>query len=404
MLFKIAWRNVWRSRGRSLVVIGAMVVGISAILFGNGTMNGFLVGYMADAINYDISNMQVHHPGFKNDYDVHLSIPEGRAKSEQVRAWEGIRATTTRVIVNGMIASSRKASGIQIRGIEPENEASVTRLDSIVVEGTYFEGISKNPIIIGEKLARELQVKLRSKVVLTFNDGNGDITTAAFRIVGIVRSSNLKINEGYAFVRQSDLLKILEVGDRVHEIAILLPPNVEEAPVQDKYRSEYPDDLIETWGELAPELAFMQEAYGSVLFVLLGIIMAALIFGIVNTMLMAVLERMKELGMLMAIGMSKVRVFFMIIVETLYLSAVGAPIGLFLGYLIISYLERNGVDLTNYSEGLEAFGYSSTLYPYLETEVYWIVTISVIVTAILGALYPAWKAIKLNPVEALHKI
>ena len=404
MILKIAWKNVWRSKGRSLVVIGSIVVGISALLFGNGFMNGFMVGYMADAINFDISNVQIHNPEYKVDFDIKYHIPDGKAKAKEVANWEGVKATTTRTIVNGMIASSRKASGIQIRGIDLENEAKVTSLDSIVVEGEYFEGIKRNPILIGEKLARELKVKVRSKVVLTFNDGNGDITSAAFRIVGIVKSSNLKINEGYAFVNQSDLFRILEIGEEVHEIAVLMHPQTDENILLSKYRKMYEADLAETWKEIAPELAFMQDMYGSMLFILLGIIMTALAFGIVNTMLMAVLERMREIGMLMAIGMSKARVFLMVMIETIYLSLVGAPIGLFVGYLIVAYYANTGVDLTNYSEGLEAFGYASILYPYLEQDVYWIVTIGVIITAIIGAIYPAWKAIKLNPVEALHKI
>jgi len=404
MILKIAWKNVWRSRGRSLVVIGSIVVGISALLFGNGFMNGFMVGYMADAINFDISNIQIHNPEYKVDYDIKFPIENGREKANEIRNWKGVKASTTRTIVNGMIASSRNASGIQIRGVDVENEAKVTKLDSIISEGEYFVGIKRNPIIIGEKLARNLKVKLRSKVVLTFNDGNGDITAAAFRIVGIVKSSNLKINEGYAFVRQEDLFKILEIGKEVHEIAILTETEEDENLIISKFNQTYPDDLVETWREIAPELAFMQEMYGSVLYILLAIIMTALAFGIVNTILMAVLERMRELGMLMAIGMSKIRVFIMVMVETIYLSLIGAPIGLFLGYMIVGYYKRTGVDLTNYSEGLEAFGYASILYPYLEPSVYWIVTIGVIITAILGALYPAWKAVKLNPVEALHKI
>jgi ABC-type antimicrobial peptide transport system permease subunit len=119
---------------------------------------------------------------------------------------------------------------------------------------------------------------------------------------------------------------------------------------------------------------------------------------------MAVLERMRELGMLMAIGMTKLRVFLMVLVETIYLSVVGAPVGLLVGWLTINYYQNVGVDLTEYSEGLEAFGYSSILYPYLEVNAYVVVTIGVMVTALIGAIYPAWKAVKLNPVEALHKI
>jgi len=102
--------------------------------------------------------------------------------------------------------------------------------------------------------------------------------------------------------------------------------------------------------------------------------------------------------------MNRIKVYLMILIETVFLGAVAAPLGLLIGWLTISYYSHAGVDLTNYSEGLESFGYSSILYPYLDDNVYVIVTISVFVTAIIGALYPAWKAVRLNPVEALHKL
>jgi putative ABC transport system permease protein len=404
MILKIAWKNVWRSRGRSMVVMGAIVVGIWALLFGTGFMNGFMVSYMADIINHDVSNIQVHHPEFKTDYDIKFYIPDGEKKAQELRTWQGVRGATTRTIVNGMIASSRKASGTQIRGIDVQNEAIVTQLDSLISEGKYFEGIKRNPIVIGEKLAEELKVKVRSKVVLTFNDGNGDITAAAFRVVGIAKSSSLKINGQYAFVRQMDLLKILANGNHVHELAIVTDSQIDEELLVAKYNKKYGGDIAESWRIVAPEVALMQEMYSQMLYILLVIIMLALVFGIVNTMLMAVLERMRELGMLMAIGMNKLRVFLMVMVETIYLSIVGAPIGLLVGWLTILYFQNTGVDLSNYSEGLESFGYSSILYPYLEPDAYIIVTVGVVVTAFVGAIYPAWKAVKLNPVEALHKI
>lgn len=404
MLFKIAWKNVWRSRGRSFVVIGSIVVGVWALLFGTGFMNGFLVGYMANIINNDISNIQIHNPEFKQDFDIKYDIEEGHKKAAEIRTWEGVHGATTRVIVSGMISSPKKASGVQIRGIDLENESIVTRLDSIVAEGTYFEGINKNPIIIGSKLAENLSVKPRSKVVITFNDGEGNITAAAFRVVGIVKSSSLAISEMYAYVRQEDLTKLIGLGDQVHEIAVVIDPQVEESVILNKYKATYKSDLAESWREIAPELALMDEMYGSMLYVLMGIILTALIFGIVNTMLMAVLERIRELGMLMAVGMNRARVYFMILIETIFLGIAGAPIGLLIGWLTISYYSSAGVDLSNYSEGLESFGYASILYPYLDTSVYVTVTIGVLITAVLAALYPAWKAIKLRPVEALHKI
>ena len=132
--------------------------------------------------------------------------------------------------------------------------------------------------------------------------------------------------------------------------------------------------------------------------------MLALIFGIINTMLMAVLERYRELGMLMAVGMNKAKVFVMIMLETLLLGLISAPIGMLIGYLLVLMTRRNGINLSAYSDGMAEFGMSSMVYPSLETGVYWQLAIAVLLTTILGALYPAYKAIKLKPVEAIRKI
>jgi len=403
MILKIAWKNIWRGKTRSFVVIGSIILGVWALLVGTGFMNGFMVGYMADIINHDVSNIQVHNPAFTVDYDIKYFIENGEAKAKEVRSWPEVKAVTTRTRVNGMIASPKKAAGIQIRGLDLENEAIVTRLDCLLIEGTYFEGIRRNPIIIGSKLAKNLKVKLRTKVVLTFTNAEGIITAASFRIVGIVKSSSVNINEMTAFVRHQDLIKILGIGNQVHEMAILLKPNVEENLIVARYKELAEKDKVQTWREIAPELNFMQNMYSQMLYILMAIIMTALVFGIVNTMLMVVLERIRELGMLMAIGMNKVRIYLMIVYETLLLGLLGAPLGLLIGWLTIFYYNNKGVDLSQYSEALEAYGYSAILYPYLDNYVYWVVSLSVFVTAIIGSLYPAWKAIQLNPVEAIHK-
>ena len=198
------------------------------MIFGTGFMNGFMVGYMANTINHELSNIQVHHPEFKKDQEVQYNIENGLKKAAKIREWDGVKSVTTRSLVNGMISSPRKAAGVQIKGIDLENEAAVTRLDSLVSDGAYFEGISRNPVLIGKKLAEELGVSVRSKVVLTFNDAAGNITAAAFRVVGIIGSSSLSLNEGSAFVRQGDLNRLLGLEEQIHEIAILTKDQVEE--------------------------------------------------------------------------------------------------------------------------------------------------------------------------------
>ena len=404
MLLKIAWRNVWRNKSRSLIVVSSIAVGVWALVAGTGFMNGFMVSYISDAINHNTSNIQVHNPEFNADKDINFYIPNSKEKTDLLRSTDGVISATQRVLVNGMIGSAKKASGVEIRGIDLAHEREVTKLDSLLVDGAYFEGIKRNPVIIGQKLAEELNVRIRSKIVLTFSDKDGEMVSAAFRVVGIIKSSAINLNEMTAFVRDSDIQPLLGIGNNYHEIAALTDVLAEDQAVISEYKKTYSEDLIQDWRQIAPDLAYVSDMFGNMLYILMGIILTALVFGIINTMLMAVLERIKELGMLMAVGMNKSKVFFMIVVETIFLGLVGTPIGLILGYTNVHMYSERGVDLTEYSEGLEAFGYSSQLFPYLDSSIYIIVSIGVFVTTIVGAAYPAYKAISLKPVEALQKV
>lgn len=404
MITIIAWRNVWRNKGRSIVVIGAMIVGIWALTFGGGFMQSFLTGYIASSIRHETSNGQVHHPEFTQDYDINFYIKNPQSVIDYLKETNEIEFITARSLVNGMISSSRQATGVKITGVNPGEEANVTELNTLVKEGAYFEGISSNPVMIGDKLAEKLKVGVKSKVVLTFQDKDGNITAGRFRVAGILHASSLAISESSAYVLKADLNRLLNLEGRVHEIAYTTSQGVDDEQLAKELRAKFPEDRVESWRELSPILVFMEQWMSSVLKLLIIIIMSALAFGIVNTMLMAVLERIRELGMLMALGMKKSQVFFMIMLETIYLSTVGGPVGLLIGYTTVKYLGTNGIDLTNYSEGLEAVGYDSVLYPLLQPMDYVQIVMGVILTAFFASIYPAWKAIKLKPIDALHTI
>lgn len=404
MVAIIAWRNIWRNHTRSFVVIGSIIIGIIALVFMSGFMNSFLTGYIDKAIKYEFSNIQIHHPNFKTDYEIQYQISNGYELIEKLRSYPEVKAVGVRSLSNGMISSAKKATGVQIMGIEPKSEAELTEIDSLITEGSFFDTKRKNAIVIGQKLAKELGVRIRSKVVLTFQDINGNITAGAFRVVGILKSTSLKINQGTAYVIRNDLNKLLEIENNFHEIAIVTQNESDEIGLKAKLMSEHPDLLIEDWKELAPILEFMLQWFALSLRIFIVIVMIALIFGIINTMLMSVLERFKELGVLMAVGMNKLKVFAMVMIETVFLALLGGPVGLFLGYLMVMYLGNQGINLQSYSEGLTALGYDSILYPELEPSIYVEISLGVILTALIGAIYPAWKAIKLKPSEAIAKI
>ncbi len=386
------------------MVIGAMVIGIWALTFAGGFMQSFLTSYIQSAIKHETSNGQVHHPEFTQDFDIQYYIKDYQSILTFLKQTDAVESVTTRSLVNGMISSSRQATGVKIIGVNPVEEAQVTALNTLISEGTYFEGISTNPVLIGDKLAEKLKVSVRSKVVLTFQDIEGNITAGSFRVAGILNASSVAISESSAYVLKSDLNRLLNIGDNVHEIAYTTVTGTDDEALAKRIQTNFPNDKVESWKEISPALVFMEQMMASTLKILIIIIMSALAFGIVNTMLMAVLERIRELGMLMALGMKRTKVFLMIMFETIYLSTVGGPVGLLIGYATVSYLGKVGIDLTNYSEGLEAIGYNSILYPMLQPMDYLQIMIGVILTAFLASIYPAWKAIKLKPIDALHTI
>ena len=397
---------------RSLVVMGAIAVGIWAALSLTGFATGMVKSYVNNAVQNIVSHIQVHQPEFLDENEVKYNIPDAEAVEQAIRAEPGVKAVSVRSVVNGMISSSKGARGVSIKGVIPEEEARVNALDENIVEGDYLFGEGRNPILVSSELAKKLNVKVRSKVVLNFQDRGGSITAAAFRIVGIFDTDNNPFDLSHVFVRRNDLNSLLipaadsslAVEGLAHEIALMVDDIRQVNLIAASLSSKFPNLKVQTYREISPDLELYEGQIKNISLIYLTVIMLALVFGIINTMLMAVLERIKELGMLMAIGMNKLRVFLMIVLESILLGLVAMPVGLLLGYITIEYVGANGIDMSMYAKGLESFGMSSIIYFELDPIVYLQVAVGVFLTAILASIYPALKAIRLKPVEALRTI
>lgn len=401
---KIAWRNVWRSRARSLVVIGAVAVGIWALVFLLGFVRGITFGYINKAIQLETSHLQIHQPDFLQDREMKYHITDGQSLADSLNEIPGVIATSPRVLVNAMVSTAHGVRGLQLTGVDPEDEAATTTATGYMTEGTFFsEG--NNEILLSRTIADKLNTDLCKKVVITFQNTDFDITSAAFRVAGIFDTGNKKIDEMRAYVRATDLLPHTGLPEgSAHEIAILLESIDSTAAMQTQIASQLPDLKVRSFREISPDLDLFDSQIRVNMIIMTVIIMLALIFGIINTMLMAVLERVRELGMLMAIGMTRIRVFLMIVWETVFVAMLGAPLGLILGYLTISGLHETGIDLSMWSKGLSQFGMSTMVYPVLDTGTYLFIAIAIMITALFASVYPSIKAIRLRPVEALRKI
>ena len=403
MLWSVAWRNIWRSKVRSLVIICALAIGILAGVFTWALYEGMVIQRINSAIKTEASHIQLHHKKYLENPDVKYFIDNSNNIWGQIDSMSGVRAVTVRLIVNSMIASAETGSGVQVVGIVPEDEKQVTNLYEKILEGTYFERTKRNPIVIGKKIAEKLNVNIRSKVVLTMQQMDGEITRAQFKVAGIYKISNSMYEEMTVFVRSEDLMRLIGMDNTSgHEIAVLLEDDRTYNEVRDKLSATYKNLDVKSWKEIMPEVSIVEETMDISMYLILGIILFALLFGIINTMLMAVLERVKELGMLMAVGMNKIRVFVMIMLETILLAFTGSIIGIMLGYLFTVLLMKTGIDLSAWSEAYERLGYDTVIYPVPDLLIAVKVTIMVFITGLVAAIYPAIKALKLKPAEALR--
>lgn len=406
MIWSIAWKNIWRNKVRSLVVVLAIALGLLGGIFSSAVLKGTSDQRVREAVSRETSHLQIHNPLYVEDQEVTYSIGSDYKKiSTVLDTIRSVEAWSPRVKFLAMAQSANAGIGVVINGIDPERERKVTEIHSLICDscGGWFEGGKGVPVVVGQALVKKLRVRLNSKIILTFQDLQGNLTGGAFRICGIYRTSNSVFDEMNIFVGRSEICALLGADSSMnHEIAIRMKDAGETERVQKLLQSSFPNLKVRNWKEIDPILGMLNDFMDVWLYLFMGIILLALGFGIVNTMLMAILERTRELGMLAAIGMNKSRLFLMIMLESVFLSLTGGIIGIILATALTIYTGRTGINLGSFAEGFEKIGYNPMLYPSLDLVFFINLTVLVILTGILASLYPARQALRLRPADAVR--
>ena len=399
----LAWRNLWRNYRRTLIMLLAITVGVWAMIFMTALLRGMVDDMVKQGIVALPGHVQIHALGYRDDPSVTHSMPAPDPALQVVLNSEQVTAWTSRIKVPAMISSEYDNRGISLLGVDPAGETALGFKESDVIEGRFLTTADDPGIVIGRKLLKRLGTRLGKRVVVMSQDPENAIVDRGFRIVGVFKAELESREESVIYASRDVVQTMLAMGSEISEIAVLgsdyrspeeLTSNIQDAVTTD----------IEalSWLELDPYLGTMMNVMNGFVLVWMVVIFLALSFGLVNTLMMAVFERVREIGLMRALGMRPSAIVYQILVESLMLLALGLLAGNILAIGTIIPL-KEGIDVSMVSEGMEMMGASSILYPVLQWPDLVLANAVVIILGIITSLLPAWRAAQYRPVEALSR-
>jgi len=401
---RLAWRNLWRNHRRTLIMLAAVSIGVWAMIFMTALMRGMVNEMVRDSVRSLPGHVQIHHLEYRDDPSVVNAIlpPTGELlaalNSPDVVAW------ASRIRVPAVVSSERESRGVTLLGINPLKEKAISFVAKDMADGRFLEGGTDSGIIIGRKLADTLETGIGRRIVMMSQDPENNIADRGFRVVGLFESKIKSLEESFVFTRIDTAQKMLRIGDQIHEIAIMGTGFRDIEPLYEKISKAAGSELsVLPWYELDSYLGSMLSVMDGFVLVWIIVVFLALSFGLVNTLVMAVFERVREIGLMLALGMKPILILGQIIVESLMLLLLGLLIGNVLAWLSVVPLQ-DGIDISIVAEGMEWFGASAVLYPQLSLNDVIMANVIVIVLGIVASLSPAWRASRYQPIEAINKV
>jgi ABC-type lipoprotein release transport system permease subunit len=414
-LFQLAWRNLWRNPRRTLIAMAAIGLGYVMLLFVACLMAGLRQQMIESGTGLVLSDIEVHAPAYYPNRSIHQTLG-GRQGTDvgallaAIAADPRVYAATPRVYGYGLVSAARQSAGAEFLGVLPDQEKKVTVLHTRIVKGSYLSEQIPKGIVMGDKLAATIGVEVGSEIVLLTQAADGSMGNDLYTIVGIFHTNLDDMDQGLVLMGLSSLQELLRLPPvRIHEVGIKLHDITEATtaarPLEVQLNKTLPV-RVRAWPELAPELADYVQFNRSITFILFSIFFLLAIIGIVNTMLMAVSERTRELGMLMAVGMRPVQVVGLILAEAAGLAGASLVLGGAIGVPILWYLQVHGLDLGSAIDEISLAGVVLGHHWYGRQDffAYGQAALGLAVTALVSALYPALRAARFRPTEALRKV
>ena len=397
----MAWRNVWRNRRRSVVTISAMTLALWVLVLYSGLLTGYLKDMEEDVLDFEVGDIQVFAADYLDNPSLYTYIRES----------EGVLANldelgflaSPRLLAGGLAAAGELSAGVSFRGLDVERDARITKVGQRVAEGSWLDSNDHRGVVLGRRLARSLEVEPGDELIVLSQAADGSLANDLFEVRGVLLGVADGTDRTAVFMTSTAFRELLVFPRGAHQVIVRRPVDRELDEVTAAVRALAPDLTVRSWRELMPTIASMLDSTQDLIFVIFFIVYIAVGILILNAMLMAVFERIRELGILKALGMGPGSILALILLETAVQLCVALVAGLVLAIPGIFFLTHHGIAVGKLG-GMSMMGLAMrpVWYGIFNANTVAGPVVMLVVMAFLAALYPAAKAAWIRPVEAIQ--
>ncbi len=404
----LSFRNVTRNPRRTLVILFAVLIGVWNMVVLGAITRGMEKEMAANAVSNLTGSIQIHHPAYSDDPSIENSMENPEVIDRVLaRSLPTGASHAHRIRVGAVAANARHSSAVILLGIDPDQEARVSFIGKAVAEGRYLEPGDAGAVLVGRALLKTFDTKIGHKLILMSQDTDNTIASMAFRITGVFQADMESTEKQFVFVPISSANAMLKLSGRISEAVVRLPDvdltgRLETGLAESLARDLGDNYSVKTWRDLIPMMKAYLDMNDYFLYIWYVVVFVAMGFGVVNTTLMAVYERMREFGLMKALGMTPNAIVGSVLLESAVILALGVVFGSLLGFATVALLGHTGIDLSALAAGAEMWGIPRILYPEIAMKDVLAAGAVVMVLGVLISLYPALKAARVTPVAAMH--
>ena len=402
MIFaKMAWRNVWRNRRRSLVTIAATTLALFVMIQYSGLVEGYLIGMERNVLDLELGDVQVFAPGYRDSPSIYTRVSSPEAVLAALDA-NGFRSSA-RLLAAGLAAAGDTSAGVSLRGLDVARDAQVSLVSQRVAQGSWLDPADPSGVVVGRRLALTLDVHPGSDLVVLTQAADGSMANETYRVRGVLTGISDGVDQSGVFMLADAFRRLLVLPDGAQQIIVRRPVTMSLPVAAAKVHQLVPDLDAKTWRELSPTLASMLDSTRGAIMVMFVIVYVVIGILMLNATLMAVFERVRELGILKALGTGPTGVLRTILLECAIQTGVAVALAAALSVPALRYLSHHGLDMSSFGGmSVQGVAWDPIWRASVSARTYSGPIVTLVIIVLCAAFYPAVKAAMIRPVDAIR--